>query len=610
MTRSQRFQYALLSVLFFVSLIHFSQTWFARQNLPSNFGTRPVIFDVLFFVLLSLVLLHPIFMIVLGWLVSGQVKAGDDLTPLALPASPLRVAMITTYVAKSEPLSILTASLKSMKQAVDPDGWSHDVWVLDERIDQEDGYRVERLCRQLGVKYFTRRGIERYHQVGTKFTPKSKGGNHNAWYDAHGFEEYDIVAQFDTDFIVRKDALLRILPYFADPNIGWVGTPQIYANTHHFIARGAAEQTYGFYGPFQRGRSGMGAAQLIGANHTIRVAALRQIGGYDPHLTEDLATSIELHSIGWKSVYVPKALAHGEGPTTFDAYFKQQFRWAKGCLDLLMTSSLRRVNKMPKTEAVTYVWLQLFYLNGLMFGIGIVLMLLKFSFGWQSVSLDLVSFLEAYLPMYAMIEIMMYWLQRFNVRPDKEKGLFIRGRVLMLAAMPVFLWAFFSALRDRGKHTEFEVTAKGGATIDVRVRKVKRKGGSVFRPHLSVAITCMLGLIIGASLDNLDVVNLLWTTLIGISLFVIALRPKWFELKDEFNVQSRAFIRQIKREGRLLLEDQKKLGRSIRKELLRIQPHMSAALPSPVVATYEYEVLLSAHLDSLSPRQPLQPSDQ
>jgi len=580
-TRLQRVQYIVLTVLFVGSIAWFCYTWFSSDNLARNFGDRPVVFDVVFFAALTLVLLHPVLMLLLGWIVTGFGKLPEQAQPRLRTGEPQRVAIITTYVASSEPLSILARTLKSMKLAKDPDGWTHDVWVLDERTNQEDGHRVENLCRQLGVHYFTRKGIDKYHVIGSKFTPKSKGGNHNAWYDSHGFEKYDIVAQFDTDFVIRPDALLEILPHFSDPKVGWVGTPQIYTNPDHFIARGAAEQTYGFYGPFMRGLDGMSATMLIGANHTIRVSALREIGGYDPHLTEDLATGMALHSRGWQSRYVAKELAHGEGPTTWIAYLKQQFRWAKGCLDLLITSSVPRVRTMPKRQAFFYLWLQLFYLNGLMFGIALVLMLLKFGFGWESSLLNFGSFIVAYVPLLAMMEMTMLWVQRFNVRPKVERGLFLRARVLMLAAMPVFLWAFISAVRDRGKHTEFEVTAKGGMTVKVTVTRGKRKA-SVFAPHVIIVIATSIGFVVGAVLGNLDAVNVAWAIFVIASLLILVLRPQWFELKDEFNIQSRRFLRAVKQEARLLLHHEKKVG-SIKLQVQRGVKKASLALPIATV---------------------------
>jgi len=76
-------------------------------------------------------------------------------------------------------------------------------------------------------------------------------------YDSFG-NSYDIVAQIDTDFVPKPSFLLKTLGYFKNPQVAFVGTPQIYSNdSSSFIARGAAEQTYTFYGPILRGLYGM-----------------------------------------------------------------------------------------------------------------------------------------------------------------------------------------------------------------------------------------------------------------------------------------------------------------------------------------------------------------
>ena len=138
--------------------------------------------------------------------------------------------------------------------------------------------------------------------------------------------------------------LTKTLGYFSDPKVAFVGTPQVYGNTRRsFVARGAAQQLYSFYGPLMRGLGAVGACNMIGANHIVRVAALRDIGSYAGHLTEDLLTGMRLHSHGWTSRYVPTPLAVGEGPETWAAYFNQQTRWAFGCMDILRTHSLKLV---------------------------------------------------------------------------------------------------------------------------------------------------------------------------------------------------------------------------------------------------------------------------
>lgn len=54
-------------------------------------------------------------------------------------------------------------------------------------------------------------------------------------------------------------------------------------------------------------------------------------------VTEDAHTSMELHSRGYISVYLPMALAAGLATETYRAHVKQRIRWARGMAQILRT---------------------------------------------------------------------------------------------------------------------------------------------------------------------------------------------------------------------------------------------------------------------------------
>lgn len=110
---------------------------------------------------------------------------------------------------------------------------------------------------------------------------------------------------------------------------------------------------------------------LIGANHVIRVKALRDVDHYSAHITEDLLTGMKLHSKGWKSIYIPKVLAVGEGPTTWQSFFNQQMRWGYGCMDILFRHSFRLFRGMNFRFALYYYLLQQHYFSGLAMMLGL-----------------------------------------------------------------------------------------------------------------------------------------------------------------------------------------------------------------------------------------------
>jgi cellulose synthase (UDP-forming) len=413
---------------------------------------------------------------VLGWSIASHIKNRTDIKP----TTGSKVAFVTTFVPASESISLLEKTLPAMVNA----DYGHDTWLLDEGNDP----RVKKLCRRYGVKHFSRNGMEHYNSSEGKFAKKTKGGNHNSWYDTFG-NNYDFVAQIDTDFIPKKNFLTATLGYFNDPKVAFVGTPQVYGNeSDSLIARGAAQQTYNFYGPILRGMDGMQTTLLIGANHVMRVAALKEVDHYSPHITEDLLTGMKLHAAGWKSVYVPKVLAIGEGPMAWKAYFDQQKRWAYGCMHILFTHSPKLLSAMHARRSLYYYVMQQHYFSGIAMGLSAVCLALYFSFGIATTDMDLIPFLAFYVPVLLVMALMSFWLQRFNVRPTKERGILWAGMYIQLAAWPIFMMAFFSLFKR--KKLVYKVTPKGK-----QVSKRQPPTIRLFIPHLVIALLALGGVV-------------------------------------------------------------------------------------------------------------------
>jgi cellulose synthase (UDP-forming) len=480
----------------------FAIWWFNVGHIPDNFDGVWSFLDILLFLMVSYVVWHPIVMRIFTWGVASNIK---DLHHLK-PASGYRVAFITNFVPQSESIELLERNLPAMLRAT----YAHDTWVLDEGDDP----RVRALCKKLGVKHFSRKDMPHYNTPEGKYKAKTKGGNHNSWYDTIG-HTYDFVAQIDTDFVPRKDFLVKTLGYFKDEKVAFVGTPQVYGNMDgSIIARGAAEQTYSFYGPLLRGFFGMGMTMLIGANHVIRTKALKDIDYYTAHITEDLLTGMELHAKGWKSVYVHEALAIGEGPDTWAAYFSQQMRWAYGCMHILFRHSPKLFYKMTWRQKIYYFVLQQHYFSGLAMVFGVVGLASYFVFNVRFADIDVRNFLLFYIPTLFVLGVMALYLQRFNVRPTMERGVMWAGRVIGIASWPIFFMAFLGLVR--GKRMSYKVTPKGqikDPTPDNHQRH--------FRVHFILGMITLISVVYGASIDRLAPLMVFWATVSSVTLLCV-----------------------------------------------------------------------------------------
>jgi cellulose synthase (UDP-forming) len=512
-------QWKLHKLFFLIGIICaviFGYWWFQASHVPHYFHGYAHGIDIGMFVVLSFVMWQRIGMDMFGWFIGRRIQD----TPQRRPKKGLKVAFITTFVPSAEPIDMLRRTLKGIKNV----NYEHDTWVLDEGDDD----RVKALCKELDVLYFTRKGILAYNTNGGKFAARTKGGNHNAWYHAHG-HTYDIVAQIDTDFIPKKNFLIKTLGYFRDPKIAFVGTPQIYGNTSKsWVAKGAAQQTFSFYGPIMRGLSVRESSLLIGANHVIRVSALKEIGYYRAHLTEDLLTGMTLHSHGWKSVYVPEVLAIGEGPATWKAYFNQQMRWAFGCIDVFFNYFPELVRKMSSQRTIYYIWLQQFYFNGLAFFLGLVLLALYFVTGYRSADVTLLQLVAWGLPLYIWRQVFNFWMQRFNVR-EEERGLLLAGRLITIAVLPIYFLALIGVLR--GKHLGFKVTPKGN-------KQKALASSQVFKTHLFIGLLSIFGLEYGIIHHHDSLVMVIWAVISTVSLLSFYV---FYRVTEILHVVSKAF---------------------------------------------------------------------
>jgi cellulose synthase (UDP-forming) len=398
-----------------------------------------------------------------------------DPVPMHVPKG-LKVAVLTTIVPGKEPFNLVAETLLEMKRINPGKGNTLDVWLLDEG---NDSY-IKAECKKMGVNHFSRKGVAEWNTGPGPFRTKTKHGNHNAWRSMHE-NKYDIVAQMDPDHVPKKNFLSRTLGYFTDPDVAFVVAPQVYGNLkENWIANASACQSYIFHGIIQRGGNGLNAPLLIGTNHLYRVAALRQIGGYQDSIIEDHLTSMTLTGTlrteghYWKGVYTPDLLAIGEGPTSFTDYFNQQKRWAYGIWEIASKHTSKAVGKMTKRQALTFTMLQFFYPSlAVAWVLGTVITLLFSGLIYQFPALGP---LFAVLWLYSFISSLglFLWLRRFNLMDHEREDYCLQGMALTMMCIPVYVSAAWQAFIH--KPLTYAVTAKGNLTSPDSLR--------TFMPHI------------------------------------------------------------------------------------------------------------------------------
>jgi cellulose synthase (UDP-forming) len=416
--------------------------------------------------------------------------------PIPMRAQPgLRVAVLTTIVPGKEPMELVLTTLRAMKR-IRHDG-EMDVWLLDEGNSPE----VRARCEELGVRHFSRKGVEQWNQPSGPFKAKTKHGNHNSWRAEHA-ARYDVVAQMDPDHVPFPHFLERTLGYFSDPDVGFVVAPQVYGNmAESFVARGSAQMSYIFHGITQRGANKFGAPILIGTNHLYRPSTFDVIGGYQDSIIEDHLTAIVVYGNQnpetgnhWKGVYTPDVLAVGEGPVTYSDWFSQQKRWAYGIWEVIRQHSFRAIPAMPlRSQRISFITLQTHYpFAGLTWLGGILLFMLYLLGGISVTRLSVTVWVGLFTANTVVGFALFQMMRRFNLAEHERKSWNLTGMALDLITGPVFCAAAVAQLA--GRPLVYVVTAKGSAATGDTWR--------TFRAHLLWLATAVASIATGLALHH------------------------------------------------------------------------------------------------------------
>lgn len=403
MSKSQRFLYLALVVAGIISIIRFFDWWFKKDHIDS----LPL------YVLLSTIMWYSILRLLLIWINYLGIKK-----PQKTKAEPgLKVAIFTTS-SPGEPLSMFDKTLEACSKITYP----HTTYLLDDT--QDENYK--KIAEKHGAIWLELVGF-----------PGAKAGKVNK---ALQMVDEDFILIMDPDHIPFPNFLDNTLGYFKDENVGFVQVSQAYYNQYRsFTSRGAAEQTYTFYGPTQMGMHGHGSSVAIGANCTFRKKALESIGGHGIGLAEDLITSIRLHAAGWKSVYNPVVVSRGLVPEDFGSFCKQQLKWSRGVFEVLFSELPRLAKKLSWWQRLTYFSISTYYLTGLISFLFIIIPFLYFLGGWSPAKMDFGEFIIYGSPVILIAIAIYIYVQTWLSHPPSERGLHFRSIVLKFASWPVFL---------------------------------------------------------------------------------------------------------------------------------------------------------------------------
>ena len=379
----------------------------------------------------------------------------------------LTVDVFTTFF-PGEPYDMVKETLLAIQRMKYP----HTTYLCDEA----DSSHLKEFCKKNGINHVTRDN-----------RINAKAGNiNNALKQATG----DICLILDPDHVPKEDFLDEVIPYFENEEIGFVQSVQAYYNVEEsLVAKGAAEQTYHFYGPVMMTMNTYGTVNAIGANCVFRRKALDSIGGHAPGLAEDMHTAMQLYAKGWKSVYVPKIFTKGLVPATLTSYYKQQLKWSRGTLELLVSVFPKLYKEFTWRQRIHFGILPLHYLSGFIVLISFLIPIISLfaaAMPWRG---NIITFGLIFTPVLISFLSIRFYVQRW-VMDKSEWGAHLMGALLLACTWWInIIGIVYTVIR---KKVPYLPTPK---------EDNERTSWKIVMPNLVVGVISILAIMYGLSVD-------------------------------------------------------------------------------------------------------------
>jgi cellulose synthase (UDP-forming) len=183
-------------------------------------------------------------------------------------------------------------------------------------------------------------------------------------------------------------------------------------------------------------------------------------------IAEDFLTSLLIHEKKWKSVYVDKVLAEGLAPEDFLSYYKQQFRWARGSLEILFSHNPLFRRGLTAAQKLQYLTSSGYYVSGIIVLINALLPLSYFFFGLKPLTINTMTLALVFLP---YIFVILYTLQL-----SSNFTYTFRALSFSLGSSTIYMKALWATMTRR--RSGFAVTSK---------TKLRGNHGKLVLPHLT-----------------------------------------------------------------------------------------------------------------------------
>jgi cellulose synthase (UDP-forming) len=171
-------------------------------------------------------------------------------------------------------------------------------------------------------------------------------------------------------------------------------------------------------------------------------------------VTEDMATAMRLHALGWQSVFQHEALASGLAPEDLRSALQQRLRWAQGTIQVLLRENPLFVKGLSIGQRLMYFSTMWSYLAGPFTLVYLLAPPLYLFFGWLPITAYSAQFFARIIP-YLIVNQLLFTAVGWGLNT-------FRGQQNSLAMFPLWIQALYTAVANVyfGKPLGFVVTPK------------------------------------------------------------------------------------------------------------------------------------------------------
>lgn len=243
------------------------------------------------------------------------------------------------------------------------------------------------------------------------------------WHAVKGLhKESKFIVCLDSDTLIDKDALVKIVEPFSDPKIGaTTGNILLLNEKKSWLTKLTAAYYWTGLNVYKQAQSVFGGvACCSGCLSAYRSEAAKKIidefinerffGELCTHSEDRHLTNLTLKA-GYNVVYVPEAISYTQSPETVGGFIRQQKRWKRGFL----RESVYALTFTWKTHPMLFLWILLWDMGlpFIIFGTKLVLIAMIF--------VDPMMFLTTIVPAWILWTCIRYMIVLFR-SPNKMFG--------------------------------------------------------------------------------------------------------------------------------------------------------------------------------------------